>query len=62
MMTGCPCGRRAMFIGPLDLNEPALVLERPDLAVIDIDRARFVGDLVPAARPDNAVWGAAKAR
>jgi hypothetical protein len=36
-----------MFIGPLDLKEPALVVERPDLAVIDVDRARLVGDQRP---------------
>src|SRR5262249_3754952 len=32
---------------PLDLKEPALVVERPDLAVIDIDPARLVGDQRP---------------
>src|SRR6516225_9607587 len=32
---------------PLDLKEPALVVERPDLAVIDVDRARLVGDQRP---------------
>src|SRR5215469_16827516 len=32
---------------PLDLKEPALVVERPDLAVIDIYAARLVGDQRP---------------
>ena len=32
---------------PLDLKEPALVVERPDLAVINIDRAGLVRDQRP---------------